>query len=151
MTAILPIKELKITPTEIPLGCILRWDFYREQEIVDFLFSDTDYETDFYGLFGENQPGDIDHAYPVNSRIYLFRRIGGLIIADDVEDYFFGLPGNLEPDIWEMRPDTDGIIQRKRLDKERIFHGSQVYYALVIRDMDTGTISEMVTNNIVIN
>jgi len=111
----------------------------------------TGFDAGFDAGFGGSDVNPKQYALPANPRLYLFRRVGGPITEDDINDYFFGLPGNAYPDIWEMRPDADGIIQRKRLDKERIFHGVQVYYALVIRDMDTGTISEMVTNNIVIN
>jgi len=147
---VLPVKLLDLRQKDVPLGCTLRWDFYKVENITDFLFSDDALAAGYYGLYGTYLNSE-EYFIPSNSRMYLFRRIGSPITDDDINGYFFGAPTDTVPEeIWIITPDIYSVLPRKRFDRERISHDCTVYYALIIRDMDTGLISAKITNNIVI-
>jgi len=148
MNLVLPIKSLYAMQREDPLGAILRWQYNQYEDILDFDFTDSGI-SDYYGLSGDALAGGGD-CYPSNARIYVFRQDNSPVDVDAINNYFFGLM-QYSINVWMMEHDIMGTLTSKRFDKHRIFRDGTYYYAFVIKDLDTGYISDIIYANISIN
>jgi len=150
MSLVLPIKSLYAMQREEPLGAILRWQFNQYEDVLDFAFTDSGVGSDYYGLSGGALAGGGD-CYPSNARIYVFRQDNSPVDVDCINNYFFDLPGQYLINAWVMYHDINGTLPSRRFDKHRIFRSGTYYYAFVVKDLDTGYISDIVYANILIN
>jgi len=149
MNIVLPIKSLYATQREDPLGAILRWQYNQYEDILDFDFTDSGAASDYYGLAGDALVGGGD-CYPSNARIYVFRQDNSPVEVGAINNYFFGLAQH-KINAWMMEHDIMGTLPSRRFDKHRVFRSGTYYYAFVIKDLDTGYISDIVYANISIN
>lgn len=144
------IKDLVIIQKKPP-ECMLLWDFRRKSSNRQFMFDDSENDSDYFGLAGETTGTSGDYDTPGNANLFIFRKNGGPITEEDIYDYFLGRVGNSLVEIKRLKPDVKGVLPRRYSDRERIFKTNTYYFAIVIQDADTGFISEMTSNSITIN